>query len=98
MARILRTSQAHLDLIEMGLYLARDNPAAADRLLDAIDAACRLLAANPELGRLRPELAPEVRSFPVRGRVIFYRPIPDGIQVLRVLHGARDIPAQFEGL
>jgi toxin ParE1/3/4 len=98
MSQVLRTSQAHLDLIEIGLYIAYDNPAAADRLLEAIDETCRLLSSRPELGRKRPDLAPEVRSFPVRGHVIFYRCVAEGIQILRVLHGARDIPAQFENL
>lgn len=50
----------------------------------------------PESGRKRPDLAPDLRSLPVGNQVIFYRPIPDGIQVIRVLHGARDIPAVFD--
>jgi toxin ParE1/3/4 len=54
-----------------------------------------LLAGQPLLGRLRPELAPNLRSFPVDNHVIFYRPIDHGIEVARVLHGARDIDALF---
>ena len=50
----------------------------------------------PEVGRQRPDLAPNLRSLPAGNYVIFYRPIPDGIQLIRVLHGARDIPAIFD--
>ena len=48
------------------------------------------------MGRNRPDLAPELRSFPVDNYIIFYRPISEGIQVIRVLHGARDIPPLFD--
>jgi len=43
----------------------------------------------------RPELALAVRSFPVGNYVIFYRPHGDGIVVIPVLHGARDLPGMF---
>ena len=55
----------------------------------------------PGMGRLRefdrPDLA-DIRSWPVGGfedYLIFYRPVPTGIDVLRVVHGARDIAALF---
>lgn len=62
---IKRTAQAEEDLIEIWVYIAQDNPAAADRLLDDIDAKCLLLARNPRLGTIRPDIAPELRYFPV---------------------------------
>jgi toxin ParE1/3/4 len=96
MPRVLRTSQAELDRVEIALRIARDNPAAADHLLETIDEKCRLLAQMPEMGRKRPDLAPDLRSLPVSNYVIFYRPVSGGIQVIRVLHGARDIPAFFD--
>ena len=96
MAIIKRTSQAHLDLVEIGLRIAEDNPTAADRWLDSIDNCCKMLAQMPEIGRSRPELAPELRSFPVGNYVIFYRPVEDGIQVIRILYGGRDLPPLFE--
>jgi toxin ParE1/3/4 len=55
-----------------------------------------LLAIQPRAGRLRPELAPELRSFPVGRYVVFYRPQDDGIDVVRVLHSARDIESISE--
>jgi toxin ParE1/3/4 len=96
MPTVLRTSQAHLDLVEIAFRIAEENPAAADRWLDLVNEKCRLLAQMPELGRKRPDLAPGLRGLPVGNYVIFYRPMKDGIQVIRVLHGARDLPPLFE--
>ena len=48
------------------------------------------------MGRARDELAPGLRSFPIGRYVIFYEPLPDGVAIARVLHGARDIDAGFE--
>ncbi len=93
---VLRTSQAHLDLVEAALRIAEENPLAADRWLDTIEEKCRLLAQMPGLGRKRPDLAPELRGFPIGNYIIFYRAVPEGIQVIRVLHGARDLPEMFD--
>jgi toxin ParE1/3/4 len=56
-----------------------------------IDRHFQALARRPKMGRSRPELAPELRSFPVGQYVIFYLPLPKGVDIVRVLHGARDI-------
>jgi toxin ParE1/3/4 len=93
---VLRTSQANLDLTEIALRIAEENPIASDRWLDSIHEKCQLLARMPDLGRKRPELAPDLRGLPVGNYIIFYRPVSEGIQVIRVLHGARDIPALFD--
>jgi toxin ParE1/3/4 len=91
------TGQAQTDLDEIWLYIAEHNIPAADRFLDILDERFVLLAGQPLLGRARPELAPNLRSLSVGNYVIFYRPIDDGIEVARVLRGARDIDAIFEG-
>jgi len=95
MGSVSRTTKAEEDLVEIWLYIADDNPDAADKVLDEIDNACQLLARSPQCGRLRKELAPKLRSFPTGNYVIFYRPQDDGIEVIRVLHGARDLPGLF---
>ena len=95
MGQVLRTAKAHLDLVEIAVYLGERNPAAADRLLEAIDAQCHQLSDFSEIGRAREELSPNLRSFPVGNYVIFYRPISDGIQVIRVLHGASRYSQDF---
>jgi toxin ParE1/3/4 len=83
------------DLYEIHEYVARDNPPAADRLIDRLKDQFRLLARQPLMGQARPELAPDLRSFGVGNYVIFYRPAQDGIEVARVIHGARDVDSLF---
>jgi toxin ParE1/3/4 len=61
-------------------------------LLGAIEAECRKLAEMPGLGRPRPERE-GLRSWRV-GRtkyLIFYRPVEGGIEIVRVVHGSRDL-------
>ena len=41
-------------------------------------------------------MATGLRSLPLGNYIIFYRPIDDGIEVVRILHGARDLPPLFE--
>ena len=64
-------------------------------MLDRIDATCQLLAQQPLMGQARPELAADLRSFSVGNYVIFFLPLADGIEVQRVLSGARDVDALF---
>lgn len=93
-ARLVVTAAAEADLDEAWTWVAtRGGVSAADALVDGILATCRLLAVNPLAGRARPELAAEVRSHPIGRHVALYRPFEDGIAVLRVVHGARDIGA-----
>jgi toxin ParE1/3/4 len=93
--RVTKTVRAEQDLEDLWFYIAMDNPLAADGVLDAIATQCGLLATQPQLGRARPELAPELRSFPVGRYVLFYLPRSNGIELVRVLHGSRDVEAQF---
>jgi toxin ParE1/3/4 len=92
---ILRTAQAEDDLIEIWIYIAQDNPGAADRVLDDIEERFHALADNPLMGRLRPEIAPELRYFTVGKYLILYRTVLDGVQIVRIIHGARDLPHLF---
>lgn len=90
------SAAARSDLDDIWLYIAPDNIEAADRLINAIVLRFPKLAATPQLGRQRSELSAQLRSFPVGCYIIFYRPMADGIEVVRVLHGARDLPPLFE--
>ena len=93
--RVQRTDQAEEDLIDIWSYIADDNSEAADRLLDEIDKTCDTLADNPKLGRRREDLSDGLRSLHAGNYVILYRPHLDGVLVIRVLHGARDLPEMF---
>jgi toxin ParE1/3/4 len=87
---------ARSDLDEIWFYIALDNVDAADRFLRAIVSRFPRLASMPEMGRQREELATRLRSFPVGNYLIFYRPMENGVEIARVLHGARDFPPLFE--
>jgi toxin ParE1/3/4 len=95
MPRVRLSKQALQDLDEIWLYIAKDSPDAATRLMDEISSRCGLLANFPESGRLRPEFNQKtVRSFAVRNYVVFYTVTSANIRVVRVMHGARDVKAE----
>jgi toxin ParE1/3/4 len=85
------SSHADADLLDIWQFIAADNPQAADRLLLKIDEQCQLLANNSRMGVSRPEIAPEARSWSIGRYLILYRLVLDGIEVVRVIHGARDL-------
>ncbi len=92
---VRRTAQAEEDLIEIWIYIAQDNPAAADRLIDKFDSKFFLLAEQPALGPAREDIAPELRYLPVGNYLILYRIIESGIEVVRVVQGARHLKSLF---
>lgn len=96
MAAILKRPQALIDLSEIWAYIAEDSIANADAFAALIDNKPHLLAKQPGMGRSRPELGQGLRSFVVGHYVVFYRPGSKGIEIVRVLHGARDIDTIFE--
>jgi len=92
MARVLYTRSAETDLLEAWLFIAEEDPVAADRVLDAIDVEASTLSLQPLMGRARPELGEGVRSWPTSTPyVLFYVSEGEDITVLRVLHHARDV-------
>ncbi len=95
MARISRRPLAAADVLEIWNYIAEDSIEQADRWVDRLDEKLGLIAGQPLMGRARNELAVDIRSFPFGRYVVFYVPIEDGIDVVRVLHSARDVDAIF---
>lgn len=89
MSRVRLAARATSDLIEIGTYVAADNPAAALRLIDDLREKAELLAHFPELGR-RDDSRPGRRLYVVGSYVIIYREEPGGVFILRVVHGRRD--------
>jgi len=95
MPRILARPQAQADLDDIWWYIAQDNPDNADRFLGEIEQRFRALSQFPRMGANRDELMPLLRSFAVGNYVVFYLPVEDGIEIVRVLQGMRDIEAHF---
>ena len=96
--RIRRHPDVAEDILDSAAYIAGDSMSAALRFLDSVEATLHRLLEYPALGRLRDFDAPRlaaVRSVRVRdfrNHLIFYEVEPDGIYVLAVVHGARDLP------
>ncbi len=81
----------------MGIWsdIAQHDIRAADRIIDQINHSCEVLLRFPRGGEACPRLGKDIRWFPSGNYVIIYRPDDDGIQVIRVIHGRRDIDTAF---
>jgi toxin ParE1/3/4 len=96
-ARVRQSLRAELDLLEIYEDIYLDRPDAAERFLSAARAAFTNLAEMPGMGRIweSPFRHPEgTRVLPMHGfrnYLIFYRASAGGVEILRVLHGARDL-------
>jgi toxin ParE1/3/4 len=96
MPRLLIKPLAEQDLDGIWDYIAIDNSDRAEKVLRTLYSKMGTLAHNPYIGRERKEIEAGLRSFPVGSYVVFYYPLSDGVEVVRVLHGARDIQDVFE--
>jgi toxin ParE1/3/4 len=85
--------QADADLDSIWSYIAIDSVRAANEQIERIGDVFKMLVQNPLAGRERPDLQRGLRSFPVGSYVIFYVPLPDGVEVIRVMSGRQDIDA-----
>lgn len=88
---IVKSPKAKADLIEIWDYIADDSEIRADAFIQTIDKKFHILVKEPLPGIARDEIEAELCSFPVGRDVIFYRRISEGIEIIRVLHGARDL-------
>ena len=99
---VTQRPRARLDLLEQFLYFGdQASVELAERYFAAVDATCLHLADHPLSGVLYDSGIARLeglRRFPVKGfenYLLFYLPHVDGIDVIRVLHGARDIDSLF---
>jgi toxin ParE1/3/4 len=97
MAKVLKRPRAKSDLLDIWDYIADDSFDQADKFLDLIESKLQTLSRNPGLGRKREDLLSGLRSFPISNTyIVFYQEIEDGIDVIRVLHGSRNIEEIFD--
>ncbi len=90
MTRIVRRPKAEQDLDDIFNWIADQSPANADRYIARIISTIRHVAEMPQMGTLRLPSHLNIRSFPVGNHLVFYQLIDAGIEVIRVIHGARD--------
>jgi len=98
---VLRKPEVRRDLVEQADHISRDNLDAALRFLDAAERTFKFLAANREVGQLCNFPQAEctgLRVWPIdgfRNHLVFYQPTDEGVEIWRVLHGARQIESLF---
>lgn len=97
MPQVIQSTLAERDLVAIWVYIAERNLPAADRLISKFRTQFDKLARMPGIGRQRPELEDGLLSAAVGNYVVFYRALPakKGVEIARVIHGARDIVAMF---
>lgn len=97
MSDFVLTRAAKGDLRKILDYLEGDNSSAVLRVVDALDDAMQLLADSPGIGHLRPDLTPQdVRFWSVFRYMVIYRPDTKPLEIVRVLHGKRDVRRLLE--
>ena len=95
MIRLVFTPLAEQDLEAIADHIAADNPVRALSFVRELRAQCQQITLNPPGYRLRPEVGERIRSCAHGRYVIFFESNPDVVVIVRILHGARDIPAVF---
>ncbi len=95
MAELVFTQLAVDDLDSILDYIAAERPQTAVRIGREIREKCEFLARNPDAGERRPEISSIHRCWTVRRWVIFYRVTDEGVEIHRILDGARDLGSLF---
>jgi len=99
---IIVLAEAQADIDDTAEFIAQDNPETARRFVEASYTTFQQLAESPSIGTTRDfhnSHLSGLRSWRIRGFenwLVFYRPITDGAEIIRVLHGARDLDDLFE--
>ncbi len=88
MSQLLTSLEAENDFINIWQYISDDSPQNADHFLDYLYDQAIKLSFAPEIGALHSELGINIRIFPVKSYLLIYKPISNGIILLRVLHGS----------
>jgi toxin ParE1/3/4 len=82
---------AETDLVEIGIYIARDNPTRALSFIDELETKCDTLGVFPGMGVARHDVAVGLRMLPHGSYLIFYHEQEDHVRIERILHRARDV-------
>ncbi len=95
-AKFLLTSQAEKDLNDIWDYIAEDSIDNAGRVCEELHQAFIKLSEMPEIGHVREDLADKRHRFwPVFSYLVVYRPNTEPLQIVAIVHGARELKAYF---
>ena len=93
---IRQTPQAEADLLSIWDYLAENqSEEKAESYLLKLELQIELLLSQPLMGRSAEEIRPGLRRFPFQNHVVFYQPIEEGIEIIRILHQTQDVDRAF---
>jgi toxin ParE1/3/4 len=95
MKRRILSQPAIKDLEEIIDYFSSRNIEAGERFINEFEKKCKYLANFPNMGRSYDDIKPSIRGLPLADRIIFYRIIDDGIEIIRVFSGYRDLESLF---
>lgn len=84
------------DLDDICTFIAQNNVKVASKLFDAIRQKCKLVADFPNMGKSYDWIASDLRGFSIDDYIIFYYPRLNGIDIIRVISGRRDLKTIFE--
>ena len=93
--RFRHAEGAKRDARDIWFHIAEESVRYADAQLARSDRTCALLAEHPLAGKPRPELAPGLRSIVEGSYLIFYYPRASGPEIVRILHGKRNITSDL---
>ncbi len=89
------TRFARQDYLDIAAYISRDNPGAAAKIVDRIEAECHLIVREPERGLRHDELSEDLYVRRVGAYLVIYQIDQLGPMILRIVHGARDLGSFF---
>ena len=96
MKRLVIAPAARDDLMAIGAFIADDNPARALSYIAELEAKTRQIAERPASFPGRDDISPGLRAA-VHGRyLLLFRELDDEVRIVRVIHGARDLPRMFD--
>jgi toxin ParE1/3/4 len=95
MSRLLISPKAATDLEEIADYIALDSPRAAAGLVERFEHVVKLLSEHPGIGTKREDIAKDFRGFALGNYLVLYREIGNGIEIIRFIHGARQLKDLF---
>lgn len=84
------------DLNEIADYFAETNLEAGERFFREFNRKCQQLVAFPNSGKSYAKIRADLRGLPLESYIILYRVLDDGIEILRVVSGRRNLPSLFE--
>lgn len=87
--------EASQDLDEISDYFLSRSLEAGERFVSGFEQKCKNLVKFPHIGRSYADIEPLLRGVPLEGYIILYRVIEDGVEIVRVVSGYRDLESLF---